>query len=144
VCRQGLLFVVVINQAFNGVMGVLNTFPKEKLIVNRERANNAYDTLSYFSAKFLAELPLNVVPCLVFGCIIYWLVGLNADRFGLFLLILMLEVVTGIALGLAISAFSPTPEAAMTLGVPLVIIPLLFGGFYSESRCAMLAAAAPL
>lgn len=33
--RQGLLFVVVINQAFNGVMGVLNSFPKEKLIVNR-------------------------------------------------------------------------------------------------------------
>jgi len=128
--RQGLLFVIVINQAFNGVMGVLNTFPKEKLIVNRERSNNAYDTLSYFCAKFFAELPLNLVPCLIFGCIVYWLVGLNPDRFGEFLLILMFQVVTAISLGLAISAFCPTPEAAMTLGVPMVIIPLIFGGFY--------------
>ena len=34
--RTGLLFVIAINQAFNGVIGVLNTFPKEKVIVNRE------------------------------------------------------------------------------------------------------------
>ena len=29
--RTGLLFIVCINQGFNGVLGVLNTFPKEKV-----------------------------------------------------------------------------------------------------------------
>jgi ABC-type multidrug transport system ATPase subunit len=33
--REGLLFIICLNQGFNSVIGVLNTFPKEKLIVNR-------------------------------------------------------------------------------------------------------------
>lgn len=33
--RQGLLFIVVINQGFNNVIATATTFPKEKVIVNR-------------------------------------------------------------------------------------------------------------
>jgi hypothetical protein len=33
--REGLLFIIVINQGFNNILGVANTFPKEKIIVNR-------------------------------------------------------------------------------------------------------------
>lgn len=33
--RTGLLFIILLNQAFNGTIGVLNSFPKEKIIVNR-------------------------------------------------------------------------------------------------------------
>ena len=40
--RNGLLFFVTINQSFNGLISVLNTFPKEKVIVNREISSNAY------------------------------------------------------------------------------------------------------
>jgi hypothetical protein len=29
--RSGLLFVITLNQGFNGVIGVLNSFPKEKV-----------------------------------------------------------------------------------------------------------------
>ena len=111
-------------------MGVLNTFPKEKEVVNRERNANAYDTFSYFFAKFFTEMPLNVLPPLVFACIIYFIVGLNPNTFVWFFLIAMLEAVTAIALGLAISAGTPNIEAANALGPPLVIIALVFGGFY--------------
>lgn len=33
--QLGLLFVIAVNQAFNACIGVLNSFPKEKIIVNR-------------------------------------------------------------------------------------------------------------
>jgi ABC-type multidrug transport system ATPase subunit len=33
--RQGMLFIITLNQAFNAVIGVLTSFPKEKVIVNR-------------------------------------------------------------------------------------------------------------
>ena len=33
--RLGLLFIIPLNQSFNALMGVLNSFPKEKIIVNR-------------------------------------------------------------------------------------------------------------
>jgi len=128
--RTGLLFVISINQGFNGVSGVLNTFPKEKVIVNRERSARAYDTISYFCAKYLVELPINCMPCVIFGSIIYGLAHLNPPQFGYFLLILMLEACTAISLGLAVSALVPTVEAANAAGPPVVIIALLFGGFF--------------
>eukprot|EP01037_Dinobryon_pediforme_P040803 gene40803-50166_t len=113
--RQGLLFIVVINQGFNNVIATATTFPKEKVIVNRERATGAYDTVSYFFAKFFAELPINLIPGLIFGTILYWIVDLNNDRFGEFIGILLLEIVTAISLGLAVSAVSPNPEIATTI-----------------------------
>jgi len=128
--RTGLLFIICINQGFNAVSGVLNVFPKEKVIVNRERAANAYDTLSYFVAKYLVELPLNIAPCIIFGTIVYWMVGLNPDRFGYFLLILMLEAVTAVSLGLAVSAAAPNVELAQALGPLPIILSLIFGGFF--------------
>ena len=70
--RNGVLFFVLINIAFSGLIGVLNTFPKEKNIVNRERSSRAYDTISYFVAKFIVEIPLNTIPALIYACIIYW------------------------------------------------------------------------
>ncbi len=88
--------------------------------------------MSYFGAKFFAEMPVNVLPSFIFGCIIYWIVGLNRNRFGLFILILMLEIVTGISLGLAVSAISPNVEVAAAIGIPLTIVALIFGGFYSK------------
>jgi ABC-type multidrug transport system ATPase subunit len=128
--RTGILFVTSINQCFNCVFAVLNTFPKEKSIVNRERSNNAYSTFSYFVAKYLIELPINLMPCLLFSCVVYWIANLNPLRFGEFLLIIMLEACTSISLGLAISAFTNSVESALALGPPLVIIAILFGGFY--------------
>ena len=121
-----------INQSFNGLIAVLNTFPKEKNIVNRERSGRAYDTASYFFAKFFVEIPLNVVPSIIFSCILYWMVGLNPDRFGEFIGISMLVTLVAVSLGLAVSAAVPTVEAANAIGPPLMVIGILFGGFYID------------
>ena len=69
--REGCLFFLMINQTFGSVTGVLNSFPKEKLIVNRERSGRAYTTLSYFLAKVMVEMPINLAPVLVYSCIAY-------------------------------------------------------------------------
>jgi len=130
--RKGLLFFAAINNAFNGVIGVLNTFPKEKTIVNRERGNRAYDTTSYFFAKFFCEIPLNIFPSFVYCCILYWLAGLNPDRFGQFFSIAALETLVAVSLGLGVSAIMPTIEAANAVGPICIIIGLLFGGFYID------------
>ena len=132
--RYGLLFFVVINQLFPAVIAVFNSFPKEANIVNRERASKAYDTLSYFVSKVLIEIPLNVVPSVTYSCIIYWLVGLNPasnpSRFFLFILIMMYTVVTGVAIGLAVGAGAGSVDAALAIGMPLLITSILFGGYY--------------
>jgi ATP-binding cassette subfamily G (WHITE) protein 2 len=65
--RIGLLFFITINQCFGAMFGVLNTFPEERKVVNRERAGKAYRMSSYYVAKFLAELPFNILPPFLFG-----------------------------------------------------------------------------
>jgi len=128
--RIGLLFFVCINTAFNSIQAVLNSFPREKLIVNRERSGRAYNTLSYFVAKFGVEIPLTIFPSVIFACILFWLVGLNKTTFGYFILILNLLTLTTVALGMMASAIAPNVEAASAIGTPLIIIAILFGGFY--------------
>lgn len=67
--RKGALFFIMVNQNFGSVTSMLNSFPKEKVIVNRERSGRAYSTLSYFSAKVLVELPINLLPIAIYCCI---------------------------------------------------------------------------
>ena len=101
------------------------------VFIFRERSSNAYNAVTYFIAKFFAELPFNLLPGFIFGTIIYWSAGLNAHRFGLFVLILWFTVFTAISLGMAVSAFSASVDAATAFGIPLVIIGVIFGGLYS-------------
>lgn len=72
-------------------------------------------------------MPLNLVPSVIYSTIVYWLVGLNSDRFGEFVGIGMLTTCVAVSLGLAVSAAVPTVEAANGLGPPCLIVGILFG-----------------
>jgi hypothetical protein len=58
------------------------------------------------------------------------LIGFQTKRFGFFMLITMLCNFTSVVLGMAVSAVAPDGEAASALGVPILILCVLFGGFY--------------
>lgn len=130
--RGGVLFLISVNQAFGTAAAVFNSFPDEKVIVNRERSAGAYGVVSYFFAKLLIELPFNVLPGVFYGIIAYWLTGLNPHTFHIFILILLIEMFTTICMALMVGALSDTAEAANTLGSPLVIISMIFGGLYVD------------
>ena len=130
--RIGVLFFICVNQSFGALFAVINVFPAEKGIVNRERAGRAYATAPLYLAKVFAESPWRLPSNLVFGTITYWLVGLNssAECFGLFLLILILLSFSSQALGLLVSAAAPNQAAAGAIGPFVTIVVLLFAGFY--------------
>ena len=128
--RKGLLFFIPINLAFSTLICVTNTFPKEKNVINRERTANAYTTLPYLASKFLIEIPLTTLPGLVYGCVVYWIVGLNPKTFGFFLLILMFETLVATALGLGVSSLANSVEGANAIAPPFLVIGILFGGYY--------------
>lgn len=68
--RKGVLYFLLINQGFISIQSVIAAFPVEKIIVGRERSGRAYSTLSYCLAKVLVELPLNVIPILIYCCVL--------------------------------------------------------------------------
>ena len=75
---------------------------------------------------------MNVVPSFIFSCLVYWIAGLNNDgaRFLFFFLIVSLIGVAAQTLGMAISAFMPSVEAAQAGGPVFLILGIVFGGFY--------------
>lgn len=103
---------------------------------NREFANNAYFSLTYFIAKFFVELPLNLAPCVVFGIIAYFSAGLEYKRYGIYQLIVMLESITAVSLGLVAGSYSESAASASSFALSLIIINFIFGGFYS--KCILL------
>lgn len=133
--RSGLLQVAVINTAMSSVMGTLNSFPRERTIVARERGKSAYSIGAYFISKLLAELPINALFPNLFGFLLYKLTNLNNSpgRLRNFLGALTLESFTSSALGLAVGALTPTPEAALAVGPSLMTLFILFSGFYITS-----------
>ena len=128
--RNGLLFFMGVNMGFNGLFSVLNSFPREKVVVSRERANRAYGFFSYFLSKFFVELPIKVFPAFIYAHVVYWIAGLNPDRFGEMVGLLLVQINTTVLLGYAISATVPTIEAATAVVPLMMIINILFGGFY--------------
>lgn len=50
--------------------------PWERLLLIRERALNAYNVFSYVMAKFLLDLPLDIILPIMANSITYFLIGL--------------------------------------------------------------------
>lgn len=74
--RLGLCFFTLALFGFSTLTS-LGIFANERQLYVRERANGYYSPLTYFAAKLLFDnLPLRVVPPLLFGPTIYFTVGL--------------------------------------------------------------------
>jgi len=133
--RTGALFFVCINQAFGGVFGVINTFPAEKKIVDRERTSGAYAVLPYYLAKWLAEFPFAATGPIVFACIAYWVIGFvaSAGNFLTFVGIIVAINVTAVSWGMLISSAASSVQQASAIGPLVIIVFLLFGGFYANT-----------
>eukprot|EP00179_Madagascaria_erythrocladioides_P008346 CAMPEP_0198309828 /NCGR_PEP_ID=MMETSP1450-20131203/2080_1 /TAXON_ID=753684 ORGANISM="Madagascaria erythrocladiodes, Strain CCMP3234" /NCGR_SAMPLE_ID=MMETSP1450 /ASSEMBLY_ACC=CAM_ASM_001115 /LENGTH=853 /DNA_ID=CAMNT_0044012607 /DNA_START=34 /DNA_END=2591 /DNA_ORIENTATION=+ len=133
--KSGVLFFILLNNSFSGMFSLLNSFSSERPIFLRETAQGYYGTSSYFVAKALVELPLSLIP-IIFGVIVYYIVGLSPglDRFAWFLLVLYVTTFTTESLGLCLGAVSPNTDVALGLSPLVLIIFLLFSGFYINSE----------
>jgi len=73
--------------AFNAIQNIVLIFPDERPVFLREVNNNMYSVTAYFFAKVIAEIPLSIITPVVYGCIIYYSIGLStvyAWKFPLF------------------------------------------------------------
>lgn len=134
--RLGLLQVCTINCAMTALTKTLNVFPKEAVLVNRERTKGAYSVLPYFTSKLFAELPLSAFFPLVFSGIVYPMVGLSGgvSRILRFAGIITMESFAAASYGLVIGALVPSTEAAMAIGPSTFVLQIVFGGLYVTDK----------
>eukprot|EP00963_Diacronema_lutheri_P006163 scaffold524_cov357-Pavlova_lutheri.AAC.4 len=130
--RTGVLFFITINVGFGGIFTIINTFPAERLVVNRERASKSYNIGAYYLGKLFGELHVRLLPTLLYALVLYYFVGLYADasRYFTFIGVALLLALTCQAFASVVSVLVPTQAAAFALAPAVSVILILFGGFY--------------
>ncbi|KAJ7157630.1 hypothetical protein C8R43DRAFT_997189 [Mycena crocata] len=128
--RLGLFFFTLALFGFS-CLSSLGLFANERILFIRERANGYYSTFTYFSSKVLFDiLPLRVVPPIMFGGIVYGLVGLvpTVVSFWKFMLILVLFNLTTAVVVLFLSIAIASTSVAGLAGTLVMLFNLMFTG----------------
>lgn len=124
--RTAILTFGIINMAMMSLMKTIDLFAKEKPIVQREQQRQQYTSFEYLLSKTLAEIPLDTVFSAIFTSVLKATTGVRIGWKEL-TATFSLMTVAGASLGFAIGALSPTAEAAMSAGVPLMVILMSVG-----------------
>ncbi|KAI0306184.1 hypothetical protein B0F90DRAFT_972077 [Multifurca ochricompacta] len=128
--RLGVFFFTLALFGFS-CLSSLGLFANERILFMRERSNGYYSSFTYFTSKVLFDIfPLRVVPPLLFGGIVYGLVGFvpTVAAFWKFILTLVLFNLTTASVILLISIACANTSVASLIGTMVMLFNLLFTG----------------
>jgi len=115
------------------LMKTINLFASERPVVEREQMRSMYSSLEYLVSKAIAELPLDVFFAAAFTTMLKAMTGLRIPLAHL-TATFSLMTVAGAALGFAIGSSTPSEEAAMSLGIPVIVILMVVGCVLSTEK----------
>lgn len=132
--QVGLLFFFSIFWGFFPLFNAVFVFPLERTMLNRERSSGMYRLSSYFFARTIGDLPMELVLPTIFVTVTYWMGGLKPSliTFLLTLSIILLNVLVSQGLGLALGAVLMDVKQATTLSSVLMLVFLLASGYYIQ------------
>eukprot|EP00026_Physarum_polycephalum_P000882 Phypoly_transcript_00883.p1 GENE.Phypoly_transcript_00883~~Phypoly_transcript_00883.p1 ORF type:complete len:1263 (+),score=177.54 Phypoly_transcript_00883:79-3867(+) len=128
--RQSVLFFSLLFLSM-GCLGSIEPFYAARKVYYHQRASFYYSPLAYFICKTLMELFHMVYENIVFSCIVYWMVGLNAEAHRFFYFFLMISVCEFFAVNVCRFMSSAIAQQTVASGVTPTIFAffILFAGF---------------
>ncbi|XP_030386461.1 protein white [Scaptodrosophila lebanonensis] len=132
---NGAIFLFLTNMTFQNVFATINVFTSELPVFMREARSRLYRCDTYFLGKTIAELPLFLTVPLIFTAIAYPMIGLRAGVMHFFNCLALVTLVANVStsFGYLISCASSSTSMALSVGPPVIIPFLLFGGFFLNS-----------
>ncbi|KMT12308.1 hypothetical protein BVRB_5g102500 [Beta vulgaris subsp. vulgaris] len=132
--RVALIFFFSVFWGFYPLYNAVFTFPQERRMLIKERTSGMYKLSSYFLARTIGDLPLELALPTAFVFIIYWMGGLkpNPIVFVLSLIVVLYNVLVAQSLGLAIGAILMDIKPATTLASVTTLVFLIAGGYYVQ------------
>ncbi|KAI3694308.1 hypothetical protein L1987_77272 [Smallanthus sonchifolius] len=132
--RIAMLFFFSVFWGFYPLYNAVFTFPQERRMLIKERSSGMYRLSSYFLARTIGDLPLELALPTAFTFIFYWMGGLKPDpaTFVLSLLLVLYTVLVAQSLGLAIGAILMDVKQATTLASVTTLVFLIAGGYYIQ------------
>ncbi|KAG8375225.1 hypothetical protein BUALT_Bualt10G0078200 [Buddleja alternifolia] len=130
--RIAMLFFFSVFWGFYPLYNAVFTFPQERNMLIKERSSGMYRLSSYFLARTVGDLPLELALPTAFTFIFYWMGGLKPDpaTFIFSLLIVLFSVLVSQGLGLAFGALLMDVKQAATLASVTTMVFLIAGGYY--------------
>ncbi|XP_058818284.1 protein white isoform X2 [Topomyia yanbarensis] len=132
---NGSLFLFLTNMTFQNVFAVINVFSAELPVFLREKRSRLFRVDTYFLGKTIAEVPLFIIIPFVFTSITYPMIGLKSGVEHYFMALFIVTLVANVAtsFGYLISCASSSISMALSIGPPVIIPFLIFGGFFLNS-----------
>ncbi|KAM1741115.1 hypothetical protein ACFX12_011281 [Malus domestica] len=132
--QVGLLFFFSIFWGFFPLSNAIFSFPMERPMLIKERSSGMYRLSSYFFARTVGDLPMELVLPTVFVTICYWMSGLKPSivTFALTLFIVLYNVLVAQGIGLALGAILMDVKQGTTLASVTTLVFLLVGGYYIQ------------
>ncbi|CAH7671336.1 hypothetical protein BY996DRAFT_8560189 [Phakopsora pachyrhizi] len=130
--RIGSLFFMSAILVFASLSSLTN-FASVKLLFMRERATGYYSPISWLIARVLFDaIPLRILPTLIMGSIIYWMVGLSphAENFIKLLLVLVVLQLAEMMFNLWLAATNRNSGKAILISSMIILMQLGFAGFF--------------
>lgn len=129
---QGLLFILVTENTFPALYGVLSLFPKELPLFLREQKAGLYSTSEYYISRVVSLVPGFIVDPLLFVGIIYLFVPFPRDGLSV---VTMLTVAiatcnTAASCGCLFSAAFENVPMAVALLIPFDYLLMITGGIF--------------
>uniref|UniRef100_A0A0E0LRN5 ABC transporter domain-containing protein n=1 Tax=Oryza punctata TaxID=4537 RepID=A0A0E0LRN5_ORYPU len=132
--RTALIFFFSVFWGFFPLYNAVFTFPLERPMLLKERSSGMYRLSSYFAARTVADLPMELALPTAFVVILYWMGGLDPrpGPFLLSLLVVLYSVLVAQSLGLAIGAVLMDVKQGTTLASVITMVFLIAGGYYVQ------------
>lgn len=112
--------------AMSAVMKSIDVFAKEKPVVHREQSRKLYTSIEYLLSKAMAEMPLDAAFAVFFTSTLKATTGL-AISWSKITATFSLMTVAGASLGFLIGSVTPSQEAAISTGIPILIVMMIVG-----------------
>ncbi|KAG9153018.1 hypothetical protein Leryth_026018 [Lithospermum erythrorhizon] len=132
--QVGLLFFFSIFWGFFPLFNATFAFPQDRPMLIRERNSGMYRLSSYFFARTIGDLPMELILPTVFVTVTYWMGGLKPSilAFAQTLSIVLFNVLVSQSLGLALGAVLMDVKQGTTLSSVIMLVFLLAGGYYIQ------------
>lgn len=139
--QVGLLFFFSIFWGFFPLFNAIFAFPLDRPMLTKERSSGMYHLSSYYVARMVGDLPMELVLPTIFVTITYWMGGLKPSlvTFVLTLLIMLFNVLVSQGIGLALGAILMDVKQATTLASVTMLVFLLAGGYYIQKMPSFIA-----
>lgn len=132
---SGAFFFIIVNQTFSAANPTLISVPLELPIIIREYKSGLFRLGSWYVAKNLSELPMQILLPILFFVPAYFLIGIG-HGFEVYVsmqVIMILVNSAAVGLGYMVSCLCRRVDIAPIIGVVIILPFLLFGGLLINS-----------